>query len=67
MAEERFNVCIHRISEMPSGPGVRTIEPPIKDTYHTSVLFTVKLSMRMTMSYKIQERIRTTVTLGGYA
>ena len=42
MAEERFNVDILRISEMPSGPGVRTIENPIKDTYHTSVLFTVK-------------------------
>ena len=42
MAEERFNVGILRISEMPSGPGVRTIETPIKDTYHTSVLFTVK-------------------------
>ena len=42
MAEERFNVGILRISEMSSGPGVRTIEKPIKDTYHTSVLFTVK-------------------------
>ena len=42
MAEERFNVGVLRISEMPSGPGVRTIEKPIKDTYHTSVLFTVK-------------------------
>ena len=30
MAEERFNVDILRISEMPSGPGVRTIETPIK-------------------------------------
>ena len=42
MAEERFNVDILRISEIPSGPGIRTIENPIKDTYHTSVLFTVK-------------------------
>ena len=65
MAEERFNVGILRISEMPSGPGVRTIEKPIKGTYHTSVLFTVKPWMRITMSHKIQERIRATVTLGG--
>ena len=42
MAEERFNVGILRISKMPIGPGVRIIETPIKDTYHTSVLFTVK-------------------------
>ena len=40
--EERFNVGVLTISEMPSDPGVRTIETPIKDTYHTSVLFTVK-------------------------
>ena len=67
MAEKRFSVGILRISEMPSGPGVRTIQKPIKDIYPTSVLFTVKPWMRITMSYKIQERIRTTVTLGGYA
>ena len=30
MAEDRFNAGILRISEMPSGPGVRTIETPIK-------------------------------------
>ena len=42
MAEEPFNVGILSIYKMPSGPGVRTIETPIKDTYHTSVLFTVK-------------------------
>ena len=40
--EERFNVGVLTISEMPSDPGVRTIETPIKDTYHTSVLFTVE-------------------------
>ena len=50
MAEERFNVGVLRISEMPSDPGVSTIETPIKDTYHTSVLFTVKPSMRITVS-----------------
>ena len=42
MTEERFSVGVLGISEMPSGPGVRTIETPINDTYHTSVLFTVK-------------------------
>ena len=42
MPDERFNVGILGISEMPSGPGVRIIETPIKDTYHASVLFTVK-------------------------
>ena len=42
MADERFTVGALRISEMPSGPAVRAIETPIKDTYHTSVLFTVK-------------------------
>ena len=42
MAEERFNVGMLRIPQMLSGPGGRTIETPIKDTYHTLVLFTVK-------------------------
>ena len=42
MAEERFDVDILRISEVPSGPAVCAVETPIKDTYHASVLFTVK-------------------------
>ena len=42
MADERVNVGILRISEMPTGPAVCTIKTPIKDTYHASVLFTVK-------------------------
>ena len=42
MADDRFNAGILRISEVPSGPAVCAVETPIKDTYHASVLFTVK-------------------------